>query len=65
MLFLFFSALSEIEENVSNVESAFLQISVTLYNLIDTGKTLRSKAINSDSELFATVLAFVEVIFKM
>ena len=46
---IFFPALSEIEENVSNVESAFFKISVAFSNLIDTGKTLRSKAINSDS----------------
>ena len=66
-----FSALSEIEENVSNVESAFFKNSVAFSNLIDTGKPLRSKAINSDSELFAIVLALfnsskpVEVIFKI
>ena len=51
----------------------FFKISVAFFSLIDTGKTLRSKAIKSDSELFAIVLALfnsskfkpVEVIFKI
>ena len=55
------------------MESAFVKISVAFSNLKDTGKALRSKAMNSDFELFAIVSALfnsskfkpVEVIFKI
>ena len=54
----FSSKLYEIEENVSNVESTFFKISVAFSNLIDTGNTLRSKAIvhSRESKEHATVL---------
>ena len=49
MLFIFFSALSEIKENVSSVESAFFKISVAFSNLLtDTGpRAGRLSAVNT------------------
>ena len=47
---------SEIEENVSNVESAFFKISVAFSNLIDTGKTTLRLYIGVPGKIYLRVL---------